>query len=381
MSPGPRLPLELLSSIPSFLNTKDDEKLLKALSLTSSCFLQPTQRIIFNHIILAGPPPDTHCKPPGKRLLELLEASPHLARYTTQLTITELNSGVAYCTWLKDDIALPKALGRRFSDQIVSFTFHRNFSCGSWRDIFAETKGAIVKICQSSSLDALSIQHVPFALLVGACGSKLKHLSSIEAIEDEIEFSPNSSRTIALETLHISQDIDISHPNRPDEVYLKAIGIQLHALKRLSVEALQPDDNTWVSELLSLSQDSLEAFEFQPSKTHPEGIQVPLDVSHSRSLATLKLTILISEYSDDAWSDIPWTLSFLSSIPASTTNTIRTITLCLLLDIAEVEREGLRERVSGNRISSDIQRIGRLFSNNSGREHKWGVVLSQGEVK
>ncbi|KAF5329173.1 hypothetical protein D9611_013175 [Ephemerocybe angulata] len=168
-----RLPLDILTIIPDYINEGKDLGSLKALCLTSSLFLQPCQTHLLNHITLSTKVSPSQVQTlPGERLLNLLENSPRLTKYVKRLTISDY----FHPEWLPIDTALPEALSRLETSQIISFRLTRSAQPTPWEGLPPDTQSSLIQLCRSTSLEDLTIHNAPMTLL-NVCGPNLRELN------------------------------------------------------------------------------------------------------------------------------------------------------------------------------------------------------------
>ncbi|KAF6757692.1 hypothetical protein DFP72DRAFT_222490 [Ephemerocybe angulata] len=337
MSLSPRLPIELLSLIPTFLDAQSDAKVLQTLSLTSRLFLKPCQALLFNHIILMSPTPNATIPEvayPGVKLLKLLENSPRVSKYIKKISVLETDFSYG---WLaKDRQALPRALKKIDRNQITSF----HLQPLHWYSIPIDVRAAFVGFCRSTSLLELLIVRTPLALL-GVCGPSLKHFEARDTdAEDDDQIRSMSRRPaselIVLESLcmlqYLGLDKHVAYFMDP------ANRIRLDKLTKLDILGTSAEDDACASEIISHCQSSLKTLTYEPfsdvSEREVEGC--PLSLSDCASLASLELRIYATYNFRHEWHCLHWAAFFMSRIPAMTSNSIQSLSFTLKFNLDEV---------------------------------------------
>ncbi|KAF6744830.1 hypothetical protein DFP72DRAFT_62572 [Ephemerocybe angulata] len=253
----PRLPIEIILLIPSFLSGDKDKQALRKLCLTSSLFLHPSRTLLYNHLVLSFGPRYTESPLPGTRLLQLLQLSPGLSKYVKKLTISTIPGGQR---WLGVDVTLPDALTRIGPNQITSFSLER-ISLDEWSSLRGATKSSIIDTCFSASLVDLTLCRAPFDLLKH-CGPQLKRFEArgVELARNN-NIEPPNSPPITLDSLCLN-----GYPFHKYIAHLldPSSKIQLHALTKLEITSTSPADNTAASRILSHCRNTLETFIVQP---------------------------------------------------------------------------------------------------------------------
>ncbi|KAF6744827.1 hypothetical protein DFP72DRAFT_825057 [Ephemerocybe angulata] len=256
----PRLPLDILTLIPSYLDGENVIRTLKTLCSTSSLFLHPCRTLRFNRITLSPLPlPYSRGTLPGKRLSDLLEASPNLSKYIKELAILDFLSGMDARneSWLVIDIVLPDALHKLYRNQITSFTLKRSRP-EPWISLPAATRSALIDICRSTSLIELTIRMAPLSLL-SECGPSLKRFYALDAetMKDR-NYSPRSRSTaeyIKFDSLHLS------HYRNLDQ-HLAYLVDPSNKMKKREIFSASPGDHicgayqsrAWACKALSLNE-------------------------------------------------------------------------------------------------------------------------------
>lgn len=174
----PRLPPDILLYLVNCIDKSlpAGQEVLKALSLTAPIFVAPCQAKLFSDIILNDTTPA--CKPgetPGKKLLQLLEPSPHISRYISGLIIAETWSPSRQGTpWFSKKVALPDAVRRLKLPLLKRLVIY----CGFGSEPTEEVREAFYILCEEAiNLVTLRLDRVPMSLLE-VCGSdKIKALS------------------------------------------------------------------------------------------------------------------------------------------------------------------------------------------------------------
>jgi hypothetical protein len=80
------IPQELIEAILADFDPEEDRKTLKSISLTATSFVGPVQRLVFRALALQGHS-ISGWYPTFERMLNLLDASPHIASYVKDLAI------------------------------------------------------------------------------------------------------------------------------------------------------------------------------------------------------------------------------------------------------------------------------------------------------
>ncbi|KAF6757704.1 hypothetical protein DFP72DRAFT_890439, partial [Ephemerocybe angulata] len=300
----PRLPIEVLSLIPTFLDAQRDAKVLQTLSLTSQLFLKPCQALLFNHIILASPTPNATVLEgtyPGAKLFNLLERSPRSRDTFRNSPLT------GFCL--------------------------RNNRRAQWYFLPFDVRIAFASICRSSCLVELSIREVPLTAL-GPRDAEARDDGNTSSV------SRLASEEILLDSLRLYHHFDLDK----HVAYLvdPANKIRLDGLTKLDILAASPEDHACASDLISHCRDSLRTFVFDPcSEISEPGIEgASVDLTDCTSLTSLELHL-------DATCPDPegerhclhWAASFISKIPPTTSNNIKSLFLSLRFDLSDVPGE------------------------------------------
>ncbi|KAF5340347.1 hypothetical protein D9611_007928 [Ephemerocybe angulata] len=372
----PRLPIELLSLLPTFFDAQRDAKVLKTLSLTSQLFLKPCQTLLFNHIILTSPTPNATIPDgayPGAKFFNLLERSPKVSRYIQKLTVS--NTALAY-GWLPNDMALARALKKLDPNQITAFCL-RNNRRAQWYFLPFDVRIAFASICRSACLVELSVREVPLTLL-GVCGPSLKRFEARDAeARDDGNISSVSrlaSEEIVLDSLRLYHHFDLDK----HVAYLvdPANKIRLDGLTKLDILAASPEDHACASDLIAHCRDSLRTFVFDPySEISEPGIEgASVDLTDCTSLTSLELHL-------DATCPDPegerhclhWAASFISKIPPTTSNNIKSLFLSLRLDLSDVPGE--LTGYTGNQLYYHLRTIAVTVTDSiSTNNRKWKAL-------
>ncbi|KAJ7168891.1 hypothetical protein C8R46DRAFT_1350380 [Mycena filopes] len=159
----PLIPQDLLKVMISRIGDKDS---LKSLSLVSSAFCEPSQRILLRSLSLADHP---HTGPPTYSAAHtLLEESPHIASYITRLYL-ELPRPTTTPGAVQN---LKQILGKlKNLDECIITSETDNFQ---WRDMDGSLAKAILTFLSKSSLrqlHVLCIDKIPLAAFVKFLGA------------------------------------------------------------------------------------------------------------------------------------------------------------------------------------------------------------------
>ncbi|KAF6749857.1 hypothetical protein DFP72DRAFT_532279 [Ephemerocybe angulata] len=355
------LPLDILSLVPYYLDREDATPTLMMLCLTSPVFIHSCRALRFNRITLSSHSRGTLA---GKRLFDLLEASPNLPKYIKGLAILDFVTGTTSAhnsSWLVVDVALPDALNRLYTNQISSFTFRRSRR-EPWISLPATTQSALFGICRSTSLVELNIRRAPLSLL-SHCGPSLKRFHSRDAITTkDYGFSPRPRSTaeyIELDSLHLDNyqlDQQLAYLLDPFNK------ISLHALTELDILAASPGDHTCVSTILGFCRESLKTLVLEPC-THVRAPEV--DISDCSSLTNLQLHLDVT--CQDRRGDrlgLPWATSFINKIPASISKKIEIFAILLYFDIGDFP-----EMLEGNAGEQEFFHLREIGDVVTGRRH------------
>ncbi|TFK26543.1 hypothetical protein FA15DRAFT_667224 [Coprinopsis marcescibilis] len=198
--PSTGIPPELVTHIVDFL--AGDDTSLRAVSLVSSQFRWPSQRILFStlHLRLRGPPwrEDFLKNSPGVKLLRLMEGSPWIGDSIRSIRID--NAGR---NWLAIDDSFPVAMGLLNLDKIEHFEVSRLI----WSSLQVQAKQVISAILGSPSLVSLSITGAPIAV-INCCSHSLKHLKIHNMFVAPLDLEGLMRRSpFRLQSLHVGRQI------------------------------------------------------------------------------------------------------------------------------------------------------------------------------
>ncbi|KAF6753771.1 hypothetical protein DFP72DRAFT_901460 [Ephemerocybe angulata] len=199
----PRLPLDILTIIPDYINEGEDLGSLKALCLTSSLFLQPCQTHLLNHITLSTEVSPSQVQTlPGEELLNLLEHSPRLTKYIKRLTISDY----FHPEWLPIDTALSGG----FEQAIHQPDQSRSGSPAGaqptpWEELPPDTQSSLIQLCRSTSLEDLTIHNAPMTAFEYGVGQEIfltgMRLYGEHNFDKGVEYLLNDANKIRLDKL------------------------------------------------------------------------------------------------------------------------------------------------------------------------------------
>ncbi|KAF6757683.1 hypothetical protein DFP72DRAFT_890357, partial [Ephemerocybe angulata] len=253
----------------------------------------------------------------------------------------------------------------------------RNNRLAQWYILPFDVRIALASICRSACLVELSIRHVPLTLL-GVCGPSLKRFEARDAeARDDGNISSVSrlaSEEIVLDSLRLRHYFDLDK----HVAYLvdPANKIRLDGLTKLDIFAACPEDHACASDLIARCRESLETFAFDPcssiSETGFEGTFV--DLSGCTSLTSLELHLDVTRPDPRGERHcLHWGASFLSKIPPTTSNNIRSLFLSLRFDLSDVPGE--LTGYTGNQLYGYLRTIGVTVTDSiSTKNRKWSAL-------
>ncbi|TFK21876.1 hypothetical protein FA15DRAFT_758448 [Coprinopsis marcescibilis] len=223
------LPAELVHHIISLL--AGDEHTLRNMSLTSSRFRQPSQRLLFSTLHL-------HClrhgHKPSERLIKLLEAAPHIASYVEEFKIEDgFQSYMNNASWLTADLELHQALRLIPVERIKRLMIRL-----VWDILPIQTKTWISEVCGSPFLTSLTLLGGVSVSLLDLCQNSMKNLRIYDISPPHPAYESARTRTTPLElrTLRIDYHHTGSVLHFPINHLVDPVSnIDLSKLKRLAV--------------------------------------------------------------------------------------------------------------------------------------------------
>ncbi|KAK7018790.1 hypothetical protein VNI00_018219 [Paramarasmius palmivorus] len=260
-----QLPQEVLDTILDNLHPRDDVQTLKQCALTARCLVPAAQRILFREVIL------TEYKYSGTkrpdRFLSLLNKSPHLAKY-----ITELELHFHERSLQPDDLSQhPSAsiLPRLQSLKKVSVHWHDTSASGS-RDFTLKIStllgGAAMPKIKSLTLRSISVtMHEIFAIgnwLAAHGGLQVLHFMNVLVLDSNaIPPSMASQDVSSFMPIRLLRFTIIGNSRNTEALLRWATGstspLRFNALRELTVGDLVQESSVYLLHILDMAKNTL----------------------------------------------------------------------------------------------------------------------------